>query len=126
MSNEFYLKMATEIAINAIDYDACYRKNHNFGVVAIRKDGSIAMSNNILTQNPHPAAHAEKRILAKAGFGATLYLVRVKRDNSWGLAKPCKHCQTLIKNKKVEKVVYSVDNNQYCIWYPLRKVIDYD
>jgi len=114
-----YLEIAARVAKNNI---SCigdeYRKNYNFGVVCLRKDGSITISNNILTKDPNPAAHAEKRVLNKGGCGSILYIVRLKRDGSWGIAKPCPHCQTLIKNKRVHKVVYSISTNEYGVWYP--------
>lgn len=111
--------MAAKVAKNSItDCDSEHRKNYNFGVVCLRKDGSMTISNNILTQNPHPKAHAESRALAKAGYGAILYIVRLKRDGTWGMAKPCKHCQTLIQNMRVSKVVYSIDTNEFGVWYP--------
>lgn len=114
-----YLELAAKVAKNNISSQDClYRKEYNFGVVCLRQDGSIAISNNILTATPNPAAHAEKRVLAKAGLGATLYIVRLKRDGCWGMAKPCKHCETLIKNKRVKKVVYSIGDNEYGVWHP--------
>ena len=113
-----YLEMATRLAKADVHKYSAHRKNFLFSGVAVRQDGSITCGNNILTELPNPNAHAEKRILSKAGYGATLYLVRIKRDGTWAMAKPCRHCETFIKNMKVRKVVYTVGPNRYEVWIP--------
>lgn len=39
--------------------------------------------------------------------GSTLYVVRIKMDGSWGLARPCKGCQGLIQHLELGEVVWS-------------------
>lgn len=116
-----YLDLATRIAkadlekINKFQY----RKNYVFGAVCIRYDGTIAVSNNILTKIPNPNAHAEKRVLYKSGFDAkALYIVRITKHGNWAIAKPCNHCEQLIFNKRVRKVIYSVEPGVYQVWKP--------
>lgn len=117
-----YLQVAEKVAKATFSKikNSIHRKKFIFGAVSVRHDGSITVSNNICTKTPNKNAHAEKRVLAKAGMGSVLYLVRLRRDGTWGSAKPCKHCQQLIKNKKVRKVVYSISENNYGVWYPMK------
>jgi len=115
-----FMELATNLAMADIEDESggLLRKNYIFSAVSIRAGGSIVISKNILTMNPNPAAHAERRVLAKAGKGSTLYLVRITRNGDWALAKPCKHCAAFIKNMKVKKVEYSVRPGISETWYP--------
>lgn len=65
---------------------------------------------------PWPSMHAEESAILKvlrhpAGLrklqGATLYVSRVKKDGTCGLAKPCKDCQDLIDSVGIKKVIYT-------------------
>lgn len=55
--------------------------------------------------------HAERHCLNKVGRekakGTTLIVVRILKDGSFALAKPCSQCMWLISELKVKKVVYS-------------------
>ena len=56
--------------------------------------------------------HAEEVALKKAGrraSGATLYVVRVKKDNSRGLAKPCVRCMEAINRTGIVRVYFTLD-----------------
>lgn len=108
-----YLDLAAKIAQGNTQ-----AKTYLFGVVAERRDGAIVISTNLRTKVPEHSAHAEYRVLRKAGFGSVLWVARVTCDNQWALAKPCVKCQTLIKNKGVKKVYYTIGPNEYGVWYP--------
>jgi tRNA(Arg) A34 adenosine deaminase TadA len=95
-----------------------FRKNSMLAAVAVRKDGAIVISDNNTTAIPNKAAHAESRVLKKAGHGATLYVARVTRNGLWGCAKPCHNCRTMIKNRGVEKVIYTIGPGELGVWYP--------
>jgi tRNA(Arg) A34 adenosine deaminase TadA len=60
---------------------------------------------------PHTGLHAEMAALWgcdwKALPGTRLYVVRVKRDGSLAMAKPCKVCEELIGWAGIRKVYYS-------------------
>jgi len=103
-----YLELATKIAKNNNQ-----AKSFLFGVVAERDDGLIVTSTNVRTQMPCKAAHAERRVLAKSGYGAILYVVRIDRAGKWAIAKPCKACETFARNKGVKKIYYSISHNEY-------------
>ena len=54
--------------------------------------------------------HCEEQALKKAGRRAkdkTLYVIRILKDGSIGMAMPCKSCQKLIEKYGIRKVYYS-------------------
>lgn len=108
-----YLKLASEIAKRDKR-----NKNYKLGAVAVRSDGSICYVHNLKVRTPTRTAHAECRALNKSGKCNTLYIVRVLSDGSWANARPCSSCRETIKQYKVKKVVYSISNSEYGIWYP--------
>ncbi len=93
-------------------------KDYLFGCLAFRDDGTEVRSRNQRVRGPHPQAHAEARVLRKAGMNAILYVARVTRDKKWGLAQPCKTCQTLIRNRRVKRVFYTIGPNEFGVWDP--------
>lgn len=109
-----YFDLATRIArANIVSSN---EKNYLFGVVAKREDGAIATSSNVRTEHRSISAHAEARVLRKAGVGATLWLVRITRDGIWAMSKPCKLCQAYLSNRMVKRVYYSIGHNEYGVW----------
>lgn len=108
-------RQAAQIAIGN-DY-----RNVWIGALAIRKDGTIVKSKNgpaRLNQNKIIGdAHAEARLLRKAGTGSEIYVVRVRRgDGSYGLAKPCGRCMARLRAHKTTKVYYTISNEEWgCI-----------
>lgn len=77
------------------------------GAVAVRKDGVIVTARNSHVFMPMHAAHAERKVMRKAGYGATVYIARVCFDGSISMAKPCPACEALLRNKRVKKVFYT-------------------
>lgn len=108
-----YLELATKIALNNRS-----AKTFLFGVVAERTDGAVVVSTNIRTQFPEPSAHAEYRLLRKCDWGCTMWIARVDREGRWAMAKPCRWCHTLIKNKGVKRVYYTIGPEEYGVWKP--------
>lgn len=94
-------------------------KNFLLGCIALRKDGAYVYSiNETVIQEKTPSAHAEARALRKAGHGSTLWVARILKNGSWAMAKPCRQCSSLIENKKVEKVYYTIGPGEYGVWVP--------
>jgi deoxycytidylate deaminase len=55
--------------------------------------------------------HAEEMALYKAGRRAknkTLYVVRILKNGTIGLAYPCKNCQKMIERYQIRKTYYSL------------------
>src|ERR1700677_3949721 len=98
-----YLDLAVQVAKG----NASQAKHFSFGCVAIREDGGLIVASNIRTRDPMIHAHSEARALKRAGYGATLYVVRLDRAGRWCLAKPCVGCASLIRNRGVKRVFYT-------------------
>jgi tRNA(Arg) A34 adenosine deaminase TadA len=105
-----------DLAIQVAKGNASRSKHFTFGCVALREDGGLICMTNIRTRDPMIQAHSETRALKRAGYGATLYVVRLDRAGNWCMAKPCVGCQSLIKNRGVRKVFYTVSENTYAVW----------
>lgn len=64
----------------------------------------------------HNTLHAEVACLTKArdldiDWGrASIFVYRIKKDESAGLARPCKGCQALIKSMGIKNIYYSTEN----------------
>jgi len=101
-----------ELAIRAAK-PSCDRRGFFVGAVAVRKDGAVVSTRNSPTRIPSHSAHAEVRLMRKAGMGSIVFVARVLRDGRWALAKPCLKCQSLLKNKKVKKVYFTVKDGEY-------------
>lgn len=111
------LKMLNKAALLA----ASNKNDINFylAAVALRKDGTLVCSVNNMVRQPTPSAHAEARVLRKAGAGSILWVSRVLKDGvTWAKAAPCKTCRTLINNKLVSKVYYTIGPNEFGVWKP--------
>ena len=62
--------------------------------------------------------HSESR-LVKNHHCTKLIVIRTRKASPQLLmAKPCPLCQTFLKNKKIQTVYYSIDNDTYGIFYP--------
>lgn len=82
------------------------------GTLGIRSDGAIVMSRNGVTNSDGrekvSGTHAERRLSRKLGIGATVYIVRVAAGGRWANAKPCGPCMSILKNKRVKRIVYTM------------------
>lgn len=67
-------------------------------------------------RNEYESIHAEEaaiiRLMRKPNglqllAGATIFITRIKKDGSTGLAKPCKQCQALINAVGIKKVIHT-------------------
>ena len=72
--------------------------------------------------------HAEEVALKKAGrraLGASMYVIRIRKDGSYGMAMPCPKCQKLLEHMGIAKVKWSDDSWNECspveeLAYPAR------
>ena len=64
----------------------------------------------------HHTLHAEVACLIKAkdlniDWGrASIFVYRIKKDGSPGMARPCKGCQALIKSMGIKNIYFSTEN----------------
>jgi tRNA(Arg) A34 adenosine deaminase TadA len=84
------------------------------GCVAIRNDGVMVKSLNSSSELPNRMAHAEYRIANRIDYGAVVYVARVKLiDGSFGMARPCHSCMKILVARKVSKIYYTIDKEEY-------------
>lgn len=107
----------------AID-TAMKSKHHKAKVAAVlvKNNKIIAAKTNVGCKGQKPTPYlygtcAECRVLKNppkcAILDSTLYVARVKNDNTLGLAKPCPLCEAMIRNRKVKEVYYTTDENTW-------------
>ncbi|MFA5758688.1 MAG: hypothetical protein WC942_04925 [Clostridia bacterium] len=88
-------------------------RKHCLGAIGVRRDGVIVKSSNLPNRLPEIHAHAEARVVRKLGWGGTVYVVRVKRDGTLALARPCKHCQGIMRSNGVRHCYYSISDTEF-------------
>lgn len=111
---KYYLKLAVKIAKKGRE-----DRNYKLGCVAIRKDGVIVAAHNAMAKRmPFYSAHAERRVIRKAGYGATLFVARILSNGDWAMAKPCPTCQVVLKARRVKRVIYTIGPGEYGVWEP--------
>lgn len=93
------------------------KKTYRVGAVAVRnRDRVVVKAFNGMTIKPCGQAHAEARVLRKAGLECTLYVARISRkDGTFVLARPCDKCFSLLKGFRVKRCIYSIDEKSYGI-----------
>lgn len=120
------LKLAAEYAGISNERDT---RSFYLGVVGRRADGCIVHAKNlsVIDRSIDPnrvyrksvQAHAEYRLTRKLGFNGTVYVARVARGTrEFAMARPCELCQSVLRSYRVEKVYYSINENQFGIWFP--------
>jgi len=85
------------------------------GAIGIRADGATVHAHNHSVKFPTPTAHAEIRLLKKLGMDAELVVVAriALNDGGYRMSKPCKNCDSALKNARVKKIVYSTGPNSF-------------
>jgi hypothetical protein len=103
-------------------------RTYALGAIGIRRDNRIvhARNSSVLDSvhyekgSPYrrfPESHAEARLTKRLGYCSPLvYVARVKRSGGLGLAAPCSGCQAILRAHRVERVIYTIDDNNYGIW----------
>jgi len=110
-----YLEMAGRLAQSKDD-----GRSFLLGAVGIRGlDGVMVSAINSITERPDRKIHAEYRLCKKLTPRSIIYIARFKLDNTgFGMAKPCKNCQKVIRSRGVLRVYYTIDNETFGIWQP--------
>jgi tRNA(Arg) A34 adenosine deaminase TadA len=111
------LLLAAKVANPSIDR---FRKAI-LGCVVVRSDGAVVSSRNGSTPMPwgtSPTCHAERKAIRKSDYGATLYVARVKKTGEIAMAKPCEACMNALRSKKVKKIYYTINDQEYGVIIP--------
>lgn len=86
------------------------------GCVMRRGDGALIKARNAATQNSTcrvPELHAEARATRKADVGAIAYVARVRRDGTYGNARPCRSCRTIMRARGVVRAYYTLSDTEW-------------
>lgn len=111
-----FFELAKKLAVKS------NHRAHPLGSVLVQKNRVISVGFNTLrthtkSNNNFKTTHAEFSALFgidfKATRGSILYVVRIKKDGSVGMSRPCTFCQELIQAAGIKGVFYSIDNNPY-------------
>lgn len=115
-------------------YQASFRSNYTkFPIAAVLARGNYVISIGInsrtkthpkqkLRSNPENGStygdhhiHAELDCLIRASYeeikGASIYIVRRRRDIRYGLAKPCEVCMQELIHYGIKRAYFTTDNN---------------
>lgn len=106
-----YFRMAKKAALNGDSKEV--KRRYRLGAIGIRSDGAIVCSNNIPTQLPEKNAHAEARLTRKLDYGAIVYVVRILSNGRLAMARPCKHCEGIMRVRGVKQCYYSISEEEY-------------
>jgi cytidine deaminase len=106
------IRIACEIALQG-DEDRHYR----LGAIARRKDGAIVNACNGRPSHVHAPSHAEFRLCRKLDSSKTVYVARINKHGEMAMAKPCRACQIALRRRKIEKVIYTINNNEYGVMF---------
>lgn len=89
------------------------------GVLVSSRNGSVGFSTTVENYQLVPSSHAEGRVLRKLGKNGIVYVARVSRkDRTLAMARPCGMCQVRLKAFNVKKVFYTINPEQYGVWFP--------
>lgn len=77
----------------------------------LRGHGSIKSSHwdNSLHAEIHAVINAIKRVGIEGIKGSTIFVARIKRDGSQGLALPCKDCFRVLHEFKIKRIVFTTE-----------------
>jgi deoxycytidylate deaminase len=110
----YYFNIAAKIAMSKNN-----RRHFILGSLAIRDDGAIVTAYNSPTMHPMRHTHSEFRLSRKLDYGATVYVARVnKHTSSFCMAKPCESCMKALLSKRVKKIFYTINDDEYGVIVP--------
>jgi len=93
-------------------------RNYRIGCLGIRRDGTIVYSRNLRNRDKNPRGHAEARLSRKLDYGAEVFIARIDCDGYWRNARPCKSCLAFLRQKRVRRIYYSINNKEYGVLIP--------
>jgi tRNA(Arg) A34 adenosine deaminase TadA len=88
-------------------------KHFHLACIGVRADGTTVFSRNGRNDSRAPKHHAESRCVRKLDAGATVYVARARVDGSAGPARPCRGCETLLRARRVRRIVFTIDGSSY-------------
>ncbi len=89
------------------------QRRYYLGAIGIRKDGVVVGASNLCVTHKCPEAHAEYRTTKMLTPGSVVFVCRINKQGNWMLARPCKDCQQVMRNKGVIKVYFTIKEDEY-------------
>ena len=102
-----------------------YKSNHSqhrLGCVIVKKNRIVGLGFNSNKTSPHSpdkfkTIHAEWDATCGVSLkdlkGSTAYILRIRKDGSYGIAKPCESCLSILKHCGVEQVCYTTQVGEF-------------
>jgi pyrimidine deaminase RibD-like protein len=88
--------------------------NHKHGCLVIKGGAIVGKACNNYFNGQHAECAALSKQWKSEIRGATLIVVRIRKDREYGLSKPCHTCEKFIKECGIRAVYYSTnDPNNY-------------
>jgi deoxycytidylate deaminase len=91
---------------------------HRIGSVLVKGNKVLSFGFNELKTHPrstHPWKSIHSEFATILGLdrteieGSTIYVVRVRKDGTLGMAKPCEFCYKMLTNLNLYSIIYSTD-----------------
>ena len=103
------LSEAVKYAWNNRDRDG---RNYLLGAMGVRADGAIVKSVNGWAECVSGRVHAESRVVRKMDRGGVVYVARVRKDGTVGMARPCAGCRRVLRSSGIG-AVYTIGDNEW-------------
>ena len=91
------------------------RRTFLIGAVGYREDNALVFARNEAAEAPNPRTHAEARLCRKLGLNSpAVYVARFSPGSmGFAMAKPCRNCERLLRNKKVKRVYFTISHKDW-------------
>ena len=116
-SDRSFLSTAAKAAL-----DSEYK--FRMGAVVVKSGRVLSIDTNYNKRSPYTppnrwSTHAEIRALRSASDtkGATLYIARLAKSGNLALAKPCAWCMEHIITAKIDRVVFTISEDESSSFY---------
>ena len=83
-------------------------KNYKHATIVLRGGAVVAFGANLGKR--HSEVVALSKIWPNKRKGCRIVNIRIRRDGSFGMSKPCKNCSKFLKENGVISVTYTVPN----------------
>jgi deoxycytidylate deaminase len=100
-----YIKIATKAAMKSQHHQ------HRLGSVLIRGSNVISTGHNFSTV--HSEHDCINRAFKSGTEGTIIIVVRVRRNGTMGMSRPCVCCLGRLINAGVERVIYTTNDGEY-------------
>jgi pyrimidine deaminase RibD-like protein len=98
-----YIKLAAKLAGEVTD-------THKHGCVILKGGRIIATGRNMYYNGVHAEIHAFNKLNPGTLKGAIVYIARLRKQQKYGLSRPCPECEEILRKAGVMKIIYTTNN----------------